>query len=132
MTERPVRRSNSATTSAGKPFGYGGKALARCTPAISQCPVVLSFPADRGTIRPHAPIADSFGATPSSGAGVSGSGGPERGGAAPPRRADRRFFRRDAVERRDVSESGALEMRQVHAADGAGQVAQRIAADIAP
>ena len=52
MTARPVRRSNSLTTSAGKPAGYVGKGCARCRPQSSQCPVVLSLPA-LGRCEPH-------------------------------------------------------------------------------
>ena len=47
-TGRPVRRSNSAMTSWGKPRGYVGNGASRTTPHSSQCPVVLSFPADAG------------------------------------------------------------------------------------
>ena len=49
---RPMRRSNSAMTSAGKPFGNVGKARSRITPAISQCPVTESLPGERSAIRP--------------------------------------------------------------------------------
>src|SRR5512145_83951 len=53
-TPRPVRRSNSLISSGGKPSGYVGKGLLSWIPQISQCPVVLSLPADAGRIRPQA------------------------------------------------------------------------------
>lgn len=44
ITGRPVAATNASRTSAGKPCGYVGNAFSRCSPAISQCPVVESFP----------------------------------------------------------------------------------------
>ena len=37
---------NSFIISSGNPFGYVGKGFFRFSPVISQCPVVVSFPAD--------------------------------------------------------------------------------------
>ena len=46
-----MRRSNSAITSSGKPFGYTGSAFSLSTPAISQWPVVVSFPLEPSSSR---------------------------------------------------------------------------------
>ena len=43
-TRRPIAASNAEMISSGKPWGYAGKARSNCRPAISQCPVVVSFP----------------------------------------------------------------------------------------
>ncbi len=49
---RPIRRSNSAIISGGKPDGKVGNGRSRTTPAISQWPVTESFPAETSAIRP--------------------------------------------------------------------------------
>ena len=47
---------SGAMISAGKPFGKVGNALVDLTsPAISQCPVVVSLPAEASRILPNAP-----------------------------------------------------------------------------
>ena len=51
---RPMRDSNSAINSCGKPFGNVGNARSSTTPISSQCPVTESFPDDRSAIRPYA------------------------------------------------------------------------------
>src|SRR3954469_1939637 len=56
---RPMRRSYSAMTSAGKPFGYVRNGSSTMRPIISQWPVVVSLPAVSSAIRPNAPRGDS-------------------------------------------------------------------------
>jgi len=67
MTPRPVKRENSSITTDGNPFGKVGKGRSRWMPAISQCPVVLSFPAEAGRMLPHAPTESSLRRRPLSG-----------------------------------------------------------------
>src|SRR5213593_4544507 len=61
---RPVRRANSSTSETGNPFGYVRNGVASNTPQISQCPVVLSFPADAGCAIPYAAVGRAPGANP--------------------------------------------------------------------
>src|SRR5919198_2311395 len=63
-TFRPIASSNGWITASGKPFGYVGKGRSRTTPAISQCPVVLSLPAERSVSRPWAVPGPASGGTP--------------------------------------------------------------------
>src|SRR5207248_4182393 len=63
---RLVRRANSSSNGTGKPFGYVGNAFSSTTPQISQCPVVLSFPADAGRATPCAALAATAESNPSS------------------------------------------------------------------
>ena len=44
--------TNRSMTSVGKPSGYVGKAFSSTMPAISQWPVVVSFPFERSAQRP--------------------------------------------------------------------------------
>jgi hypothetical protein len=48
----PDRRFELAITAGGKPCGKSGNGLARWIPAISQWPVVVSFPGDASVHRP--------------------------------------------------------------------------------
>src|SRR5262245_40402707 len=63
-TSRPIWRSNGSMISGGKPFGYSGKGSVRTIPAISQCPVVVSLPAERSVRRPRAVPGRASGSTP--------------------------------------------------------------------
>ena len=49
---RPIRRSNSAITSRGKPDGNVGNGRSSTMPIISQWPVTESLPADASAMRP--------------------------------------------------------------------------------
>ena len=51
----------------GKPWGNVGIATSVTRPAISQCPVIVSLPADASAIAPQAPRADAAGGTPATG-----------------------------------------------------------------
>ena len=48
----PIARSNGSTISAGNPSGYSGNGSSSRIPIISQCPVVVSLPAERSVARP--------------------------------------------------------------------------------
>src|SRR5712675_1819968 len=61
---RPVRRANSSSNATGNPRGYVRNAFSSRTPQISQCPVVLSFPADAGRATPYAPLGVTAGSNP--------------------------------------------------------------------
>ncbi len=64
-TFRPILFSNSSISSGGKPSGYTGKGLSNITPASSQCPVVVSFPADFSAAFPYAAVGSFTAGTPS-------------------------------------------------------------------
>ena len=49
---RPIASSNGPTISGGNPSGYNGNGSSSRMPIISQCPVVVSFPAERSVARP--------------------------------------------------------------------------------
>ena len=49
---RPLRRANASSSAVGNPCGYVGNGRCSSTPQISQCPVVESFPGDRGSATP--------------------------------------------------------------------------------
>ncbi len=49
---RPIASSNGSTISGGNPSGYSGNGSSSRIPIISQCPVVVSLPADRSVARP--------------------------------------------------------------------------------
>ena len=49
---RPIASSNGTTISGGNPSGYSGNGSSSRIPIISQCPVVVSLPADRSVARP--------------------------------------------------------------------------------
>ena len=53
-TPLPVASENAAITSLGKPSGYVGNGRSNTTPQSSQCPAVLSLPADSGSATPCA------------------------------------------------------------------------------
>ena len=53
--------------SGGNPSGYSGNGSSSRIPIISQCPVVVSLPAERSVARPCAVPAAARGATPSIG-----------------------------------------------------------------
>src|SRR6267378_7319340 len=61
---RPERRANSSSNGTGKPRGYVRNAFSSSTPQISQCPVVLSFPADAGRATPYAALGVTAGSNP--------------------------------------------------------------------
>src|SRR5467141_3028909 len=61
---RPVRRAKSSSIGTGNPRGYVRNGFSSNTPQISQCPVVLSFPADAGRATPCAAVGLSPGASP--------------------------------------------------------------------
>ena len=63
-TERPIAASNGSITSGGNPFGYKGNGSSRRMPIISQCPVVVSLPAESSVARPCAEPTSARGATP--------------------------------------------------------------------
>src|SRR6267143_712771 len=63
---RPDRRANSSRNGTGKPRGYVRNAFSSTTPQISQCPVVLSFPADAGRATPYAALGATAASNPSS------------------------------------------------------------------
>jgi hypothetical protein len=50
-----MRRSNSAITSGGNPFGKTGNGRSSTSPISSQWPVTESLPGDASAIRPNAP-----------------------------------------------------------------------------
>ncbi len=52
------------SSESGNPRGNVGNSLSRIRPAISQCPVVLSFPFDTSVIRPNDASGYGAGATP--------------------------------------------------------------------
>ena len=52
MVPRPMRRSNSAIISAGKPCGNVGNGRSSTIPIISQWPVTESLPGDASAMRP--------------------------------------------------------------------------------
>ena len=57
--ETPVRAAIAARSSSSKPSGKVGKARSSGTPAISQCPVVVSLPALASLIFPKAASGES-------------------------------------------------------------------------
>src|SRR2546422_11369972 len=61
---RPVRRANSSSMGTGTPRGYVRNGFSSNPPQISQCPVVLSFPADAGRATPCAAVGLTPGANP--------------------------------------------------------------------
>src|SRR5882762_9302964 len=61
---RPVRRANSSSIGTGNPRGYVRNGFSSNTPQISQCPVILSFPADAGRATPCAAVGLTTGASP--------------------------------------------------------------------
>src|SRR6266478_7092543 len=61
---RPVRRAKSSSIGTGNPRGYVRNGFSSNTPQISQCPVVLSFPADAGRATPYAAVGLTPGANP--------------------------------------------------------------------
>ncbi len=63
-TRRPMARSKGSITSGGNPSGYRGNGRSSTIPAISQWPVVVSFPAERSVRRPWAVPASALGGTP--------------------------------------------------------------------
>ena len=63
-TVRPISRSNAPMRSEGKPSGYKGNGSSRRIPIISQCPVVVSLPADRSVARPCAEPGAAVASTP--------------------------------------------------------------------
>ena len=65
-TPRPIADSNGSNTSGGNPSGYKGNGRSSRMPIISQCPVVVSLPADTSVARPCAvPGAGAPGEIPS-------------------------------------------------------------------
>ena len=66
-TWRPIARSKGSMISGGNPWGYSGNGSPSSIPIISQCPVVVSLPAETSVARPCAVPAAARGATPSIG-----------------------------------------------------------------
>src|SRR6202453_2678912 len=64
---RPIWFSNSAINAFGNPPGYTGNAWSSQIPAISQCPVVVSFPGERVAPLPYDPKASAAGVKYSNG-----------------------------------------------------------------
>src|ERR1700722_19312780 len=64
---RPISFSNSAINAFGNPPGYTGNAWSSQIPAISQCPVVVSFPGERVAPLPYDPKASAAGVKYSNG-----------------------------------------------------------------
>src|SRR4051794_6012832 len=60
-----IADENGPITSSGNPFGYSGNGVSSRTPIISQCPVVVSLPAETSVARPCAVPGSARGTTPS-------------------------------------------------------------------
>ena len=60
-TLRPTAFENSSSISCGNPFGKVGIGFLEINPAISQCPVVVSLPADCSVILANTPSGAAYG-----------------------------------------------------------------------
>src|SRR4029077_2630193 len=63
-TRRPIACSNGVRTAGGDPSGNSGNAWSSRIPIISQCPVVVSLPAETSVARPWADPARAPAGTP--------------------------------------------------------------------
>src|SRR5581483_261571 len=83
-TGRPIRSTNGSMTSGGNPRGERGNGRSRTIPDISQCPVVVSLPADRSVRRPWAVPSAARAGTPATSVSMPSPSAPRFGARIPP------------------------------------------------
>src|SRR6185369_4509596 len=86
---RPDAARRASVISGGKPCGNVAIARSVTRPAISQCPVMVSLPADASFITPTAPRAAAAAGTPAMSVTCPSPSAPRFGSARPPRRLAR-------------------------------------------
>jgi hypothetical protein len=84
MRPRPAARASGSVIRAGNPRGNVSNGTSVTSPAISQCPVMVSLPADASTMLPYAPSGAATAGTPAICVTCPNPSAPRFGNASPP------------------------------------------------
>ena len=84
MSPRPAAARSASVISGGKPLGKVGSASVVTRPAISQCPVMVSLPAEASRIAPQAPRGAAAAGTPAMAVRWPSPSAPRFGSVSPP------------------------------------------------